>query len=309
MSENNKTNTISSAGVDFSLDEIDLASVDQAVRQTAGDGRAAKPGKDSMAFPELQAKSSAEPRASQPRHLPPGPIASAGGGADSLLGALRQQALSHQEREANSGNSRELLSRRVDRALRQAFSYLNELVELLNQLKPEIPKDYILATDDVFSGMSWQEGFCDYRSEETHGGTLMKGLSFSYQLAAPKQLRVVRDDSQIDKFRALLFENKLSFDCEEFRNERRYVEKAEFNIPVEIKINTDWQADFSKGVIIINASNLGRFGLSEYILKPESIDEPLLEQFSNMVLGRPNRFPSLVRAQAPQIGLMPPKRP
>lgn len=261
-------------------------------------------GQSAISFPQLDTphlkEEAASPYAAPTvRRAGPMKVAPPSAGPGSLLGNLRQATLALQKNDAQHARQRDALSVRMDYALRQVFAYLNELVQLLNQLRPEIHKEYLLGGSEIFSGMTWSEGFCDYRSQSDQGGLLMESVGFSYHLVSPQSLSVEREGGQIDKFRTSLFENSLAFSCEEFRNERHYVERAKFHVPMEVKVHVDWQADFDRGVIVVNARNLGRFGMSEYLLKPVSVTEALLEQFSNMVMGQPNRFPSMVRAQAP----------
>lgn len=290
---------------DFQLDDVDPFSVDEAMRERIEADRhlaAGRGGNRAMSFPKLGADgdsgsgSSASAsgfRRAGPLKVEP-PQTSAGG----LLSSLRQQAQVLQQHDAQSARQRDALSVRMDHALRQVFAYLNELVQLLNQLKPPVPKEYHLGATDSLAGMSWHDGFCDYRSQTSDGGLLLESVGFSYNLASPKVLTAEREGGAIDSFRAALFEHALTFTSEEFRNDRFYVERAVFKIPVAVKVHVDWRADFEKGVIAVHGHNLGRFGISEYLIQPSAINDVLLEEFSNLVMGRRNRFPSLVRAQA-----------
>lgn len=307
MSDKKKPTRGDQAGGEFLLDDIDTRSVESAMQSRMREEReqlSQRAGQSAISFPDIDApglkSEPADPYAAPTvRRVGPMKITPPSAAPGSLLGNLRQAAMAQQKTHAKEAQHKDAMSVRMDYALRQVFSYLHELVQLLNQLKPEIDKEYLLSGNEVFSGMSWREGFCDYRSQSDQGGLLLESVGFSYHLASPRVLTVDREEGQIEKFRTTLFENALPFTCDEFRNDRHHVERTRFKVPVEVKVHVDWQADFERGIIVVNGRNLGRFGMSEYLLKPASITEALLEQFSNMVMGQPNRFPSMVRAQSP----------
>lgn len=214
-----------------------------------------------------------------------------------LLGNLRQQAEAKQRAEARDARARDVVSVRLDYPLRQIFSYLNELVQLLNELLPPIKKEFSLGTSAALSNMNWKQGFCDYRSRMEDHGEMFMAVSFSYTMMGKEPLRVERESSQIRKFHETLHEYQLKFTSQEFRNERHYVERAIFTVEPTLPVYADWIADYEQGALRLRTVNLGRLGVNDYLIQPVAVTEPLLEQFSKLVLGEPNRFPSMVRAQ------------
>ena len=54
-------------------------------------------------------------------------------------------------------------------------------------------------------------------------------------------------------------------------------------------------ADVAKGVIMLETRNLERLGSALYTLRPQAIDQALLDHFGHLVLGQPNRFRELAK--------------
>jgi len=82
----------------------------------------------------------------------------------------------------------------------------------------------------------------------------------------------------------------LQFSCKDFKNERQFIERAEFQITNQLSVNARWKADFERGLIIFEARTLERLGPTELSIRPAVIDYPLLEEFGRLVLGQANRF-------------------
>jgi len=185
----------------------------------------------------------------------------------------------------------------IDQGLRRLFFYLHDFVQQLNIVKPGIPRDYPLVEQYVLNQLAWQEGFADYRTQSQSAGALVELVSFSYRLAGPGLPLIERSGPGVERFRAVLFDFGLPFDCKEFKNERSYVERAEFDIRSEISVSTRWRADFARGLVVIEARNLERLGSTVFTLRPQAIDHALLEAFGRLVLGQPNPFRELAGRQ------------
>lgn len=213
----------------------------------------------------------------------------------SLLDQLRRQAEIRQRELHTALAERTATNEAIDQALKHVFFFLHELVQQLNIVKPGIPRDYPLIEQHQLNCLDWQEGFADYRTQSQSAGALVELVSFSYHLKGNGSLRIERDGAAVDRFRSTLFDFGLPFTCKEFKNERQYVERAEFDIRCDVSVSARWRADFAKGVILVEARNLERLGSSLYTLRPQAIDQALLDDFGHLVLGQPNRFRELAK--------------
>ncbi len=253
-----------------------------------------------LVFPEIAparsaaASDSAQPAvADAPSVTPLPPDKPAGSG--SLLDQLRQQAELRQRENNSALAERTSANEGIDQALKHVFFYLHELVQQLNIVKPAIPRDFPLVEQTVLDHLTWQEGFADYRTQSQSAGALVELVTFSYRLKGGGALHVERDGPSVERFRTTLFDFGLAFNCKEFKNERSYVERADFQIASDISVSARWRADFTKGLILLETRNLERLGSALYTLRPQAIDQALLEDFGRLVIGQSNRFRELAK--------------
>lgn len=254
-----------------------------------------------LVFPEIVPQRPAAPQLEAPVASPVDPEPAAAEvplpeiGSLGFLDQLRRQAEIRQREIHSALAERTAINEAVDQALKHIFFFLHELVQQLNIVKPGIPRDYILVEQQVINCLDWQEGFADYRTQSQSAGALVELVTFSYHLKGKNSLLVERDGGSVERFRTTLFDYGLPFSCKEFKNERQYVERAEFEIRAEVSVSARWRADFAQGTIILETRNLERLGSALHTLKPSAIDQALLDDFGRLVLGQPNRFRELAK--------------
>lgn len=210
-----------------------------------------------------------------------------------LLDQLRHQAEAIQHRQHVEHQQLSRIEAQMDSALRQVFSYLHELGQQLNVLKPPIPRSYFVASSQELQGLVWQQGFSDYRSLPESAGSLIEFVSFNYRLCGTQALEMERDGTVAESFRKFLFDRNLNVKTEEFRNERHYLEKARFTIAPEIKVNIRWEADARNGKLLVHTRNLERLGSACYQLAPNAVNQSLLDEFGRLILDQPQQFTRL----------------
>ncbi|AXS81300.1 hypothetical protein [Dechloromonas sp. HYN0024] len=254
-------------------------------------------------FPEIvPARPAATPAKATPAQVSPAePVAkteskeSPPATSGNLLDQLRQQAEQRQREIHSAMAEHSSINDAIDQSLKRIFFYLHELIQQLNIIKPEVPREYTLLEQLQLNQLSWLEGFADYRTQSQSAGALVELVTFTYRLNADSILRVERDGPSVERFRCMLFDFGLPFSCKEFKNQRNYVERAEFEIRSEVSVSARWRADFSQGLIVLETRNLERLGSGLYNIRPQLVDKTLLEEFGRLVLGQPNRFRDLAK--------------
>ena len=108
---------------------------------------------------------------------------------------------------------------------------------------------------------------------------------------------IEKEGPAIERFRHILFDYGLPFTCKEFKNERSYVERAEFEIRGEVSVGARWRADFEQGVLVLETRNLERLGGAVFTIHPQFVDDALLDDFGRLILGQANRFRELAKRQ------------
>lgn len=281
------------------IETFDLDAAERRARREQATGSSAGMSDPALVFPEI-VPSSAPRRAATP------PVSAAAAdrtaeksaapaSSGNLLDQLRHQAELRQREMHSALAERNTTNEMIDQALRHLFFYLHELVQQLNILKPAISRQYQLIDQHVLGSLNWHEGFADYRTQSQSAGALVELVTFSYRLIGAALPPIERDGPSVERFRTTLFDFGLPFTCKEFKNERSYVERAEFQVSSEVSVSARWRADFAKGALILETRNLERLGSTVYTLRPQAVDQALLEEFGRLVLSQPNQFRELAR--------------
>lgn len=214
--------------------------------------------------------------------------------ASSLLDNLKQQALAKQQSENQKSSQRDEVLQRIHSALGMAYQYLDDLVQQLNILKPPYAKVYSFFGAADFDGMAWQEGRADFRMQETSSDNrLYDQVTLRYRLASQKQFRVTRENPALEKLRKALFDYNIAFTVDEGRNERGHIERATFTFPCEIKAGLMLAGNYETGKLLLRTRHIERFGIMEYQLQPEAINQDSLDQIAQLILGESNRVSQL----------------
>jgi hypothetical protein len=276
------------------IETFDLDAAERRARREQSANSGAGMCDPALVFPEIVPTTTAR----HPGTVAPAPTmttSAAKASEGNLLDQLRHQAELRQ-REAHSALAeRNSTNEAIDQALKHLFFYLHEFVQQLNILKPAISRQYLLVDHQVLDNLTWQEGFADYRTQSQSAGALVELVSFSYRLNGAALPPIERDGPSVERFRTTLFDFGLPFTCKEYKNERSYVERAEFHIASEVSVSARWRADFAKGALILETRNLERLGSAVYTVRPQAVDQALLEEFGRLVLSQPNHFRDLAR--------------
>lgn len=239
------------------------------------------------------------PVAAVPTPAPATPSAAPVGTQSVLLAALRQQAQAKQQSENQKSSQRDEILQRIHSALGMTYQYLNDLALQLNILKPPYAKAYAFFGQADFDQLAWQEGRADFRMQEVASDNrLYDQVTLRYRLAGPNQFRLERENPSLEKLRKALFDYNIAFTVDEVRNERGQVERATFVFPCEIKAGLLLAGNYQTGKLLLRTRNIERFGIMEYQLLPEAINQDALDELARFILGETNRISQLFQRTA-----------
>ncbi|MDR3053846.1 MAG: hypothetical protein LBU53_00345 [Zoogloeaceae bacterium] len=213
------------------------------------------------------------------------------------LGQLREQAQSLLEQRDARARLRYEQAARLDRSLRQAFAYLHDMVQQLNVVQPDIPRDYVLSGDKSLRALAWHQGYADYRTSSKSDQAFMEIVTLSYRLTSHEPPIVLERDARMaEAFRQRLFDFNLNMQVQETRDEHKLLESVRITIQPEVRVSVRWEPDYEAGALLVHARNLERLGYTTYRLPADAPMNPaLLEEFVRMVLGLPHHFPHIAR--------------
>jgi hypothetical protein len=260
--------------------------------------------RDSMAFPDLAKSPTASDRSVQTPKNEPAPTLEAPStlgtpAAGSLLARLKQQAQTLQQGATVRDAELEARAQRLSASIGTAFHYLDDLVKQLNIIKPAIPKDFVFPGNIVFSGMSWIEGAADFRMvPSATDDRRYDSLTARFRIASPQKIVVERDAIGVEPLRKTLHDYGIAYAVEEKHNARHQVERASFSFPCEIKAGFLIKADYEQGNLLLRSRNIDRFGMMEFHLQAEDLNQETLDELTKLFLGEKNRFLTLFRRSA-----------
>jgi len=278
------------------IEAFDLDAAERRVRREESVNSGAGMIDAALVFPEIvPVAAPRKPTASQPKEKAAQPELLLDG--SNLLSQLRQQAELRRRELHNALADRTSANEQIDQALKHLFFFMHDFVQQLNIVKPAIPRDFVLLEKYAINQLVWQEGFADYRTQSQSAGALVELVTFSCRLSGKGVPMIEKEGPAIERFRHILFDYGLPFTCKEFKNERSYVERAEFEIGGEVSVSARWRADFTKGVLVLETRNLERLGSALFTIHPQFVDYALLDDFGRLVLGQANHFRELLRRE------------
>lgn len=226
--------------------------------------------------------------AAAPARAEAAPALLAGGG---LLAELAAAAGARSQAE-ESGEARRLASaRRLNKALQGIYSYLNQLAQHVNVLKPEVKRQYRLNSQCEFSGLRWDEAAANYRRAPTATEeVLFSSVSFRlrYSTAAVPGMTLSRPQAEALRRDLHLVDLAIT--------EENSVASADgpavwLRLGNSIPVQLAFTADTERDCLIVRGRNIEGFGLSAFKLDPAKVDQPLLDAIGLVLLGRATALP------------------
>lgn len=209
----------------------------------------------------------------------------------SLLLRLKQQAAEKLASEAKQSGLQQQQKAALNKALSNAYSYLCDFTKQVNVLKPEYPGVYVLSDQAKFDGLTWKEGFADYRFVPgTTEDRLFERVTLSYTLTGKDQIIVEREPPRIELFARSLHDNGLTAEVTEFKNNLGRVARTRFAIKREIRASLLLVGDYTTGEMRLRIVNVQRLGSEDYRIPVDELTQSALEEVALLVLGASKKF-------------------
>lgn len=207
-----------------------------------------------------------------------------------LLDDLKKEADSLKNQEAEKSQSLKANAVAVDRALRKAFQYMNDLFRQLNVVRPACPRTYDLQTVGVLDSLVQSDYRIEFRTSLRNNSEHYENLSITFKRSKPEQLTVKREAETIERFRDMLWQNNMRFTSEVFRNDRRVVVAEVFKINCEVICGAEIVGDYDNGAIRFKLKNVEDFGPTVYTLEPDSVNDQSMEDLARLFIGKDSNF-------------------
>ncbi|MBM3343150.1 MAG: hypothetical protein FJY56_13710 [Betaproteobacteria bacterium] len=182
--------------------------------------------------------------------------------------------------------------------MQQTYDYFKELVEQLNVLKPEFPRQYAVPGVPEFRSLRWDGGRAHGFRGTQVGAQLarLERVALNYVLSGGGPIRLEREYPASDRLKTLLNDYKIAFTAKEQYNARGSLERVNFEVPLTVDAGLQLTAKLDEGKIQINATHIGGFGVMRRLLAPEAITQAALHELSGFILGETSgRLPRLLQ--------------
>lgn len=207
-----------------------------------------------------------------------------------LLDDLKKQAelVKAQQREASL--TAETISL-VDGRMKQAFTYLNDLLNQFKVIKPQNPLTYVLPGVGELKNLGFEDTFIDYRRKKIHDKDCYDTIRLFVRWQGGEPLTVERDmPGTIEKTRETLWQCKAKFDEDETRTQYGTVSRIRFKVQPVIVTEIAIKADYEQRRLLMQTSNLLRAGNDHFEVPAQDISETTLENLARMLMGENSEF-------------------
>ncbi|HVS27387.1 MAG TPA: hypothetical protein VHE58_08855 [Burkholderiales bacterium] len=183
--------------------------------------------------------------------------------------------------------------------LREIYAYLDDLVKQLNVVKPIVLRSYYIEGLGNFEGLNQKEYALNKTHKSIDNKDFIDTITLRLKCTAEGALSMEKDTPGLIKTMCeYLRDFKIKFELQEMKNQRGFVDRAVFKVPREVPVTVAFNGNLEKSTIKIQVKNLERLGESTFTYGIDEIDEQLLDEFSKLLVGKPNHFRQLGKHQS-----------
>ncbi|MDQ6618548.1 MAG: hypothetical protein M3Z31_02430 [Pseudomonadota bacterium] len=208
----------------------------------------------------------------------------------SLLEQLRQQSAAARKTEGEAHRPVEEILREMDRALWNAFRWLEEALRHLEVIRPRVQHTFKLLGVLSITAPRYDKGFISYRRRPVAGMELLDHFELFYRLSidAPVVMKV-------QPAMAPAMEDRLRCAALQFRyvveqDEHRRAKQGSFTVAPEITSCIRFEPDYRAQRVEVTLRNVDRFETVSLDFAGNAVGEPALEDLVHLILGESNRF-------------------
>lgn len=232
-----------------------------------------------------------------------------------FLDELKKQAeLKRLEEETQTQSKLAAVSQNfiaVQSKYKEIQRYLQELVNQLNVLDPDIRRPYFIEGFGLVDDFRPRDFALSIDSIRINERDFINSLVLRFKCVSEREIVIERDTPHtIEHLKDYFWRNNLKYQCTEYRNDRGLVVRAVFRVASEIPVTAKFSADFERARITLQIKNLNGLTVNEFVYEAAEIDQALLDEFAKFLLDKPNRLREMgMHQQARRTVVRPAVRP
>jgi len=228
----------------------------------------------------------------------------------SLLDDLKNQAEVLRKRQESGSALHDHYFREIHERLKVIFLHLNELVNSLNTIRPEVIRYFYIEPSTMLEDLRQADYAISARRKTIDHADYFEEVLLRTRCVGTAKLRFEKDsDALVTRMREFLWSNSLKFDLREYRSERGYVQSGAFIVEPEVPVTITIAVVPDRGHIVIVTRNLDKLGEVSYTYEIDEVDIPLIEELAKLLIGKPNQFRSMGKHQQPVRAAARPRPP
>jgi serine/threonine-protein kinase len=234
----------------------------------------------------------APPAATVPLRKPEPPKPASVQSSDGLLARLRREAEAIEVTGGQDDTVTASLMRRfdVERRMRTALDFYQQLVRYLGVVKPEINHLYWLDGIGGFVGLRVADAFVDSRLRRDQGRPWLESVMLTVVAIAPTTLSIECAPGETQVMMNRLAGANLRYQA---GDRPAAGAGAALNVAGEVTMHVRIMADRDRGRIAFLCRNVAQFGPSNFVVEASAVPDTIFEEFANYLLGTSSGFPAL----------------
>src|SRR5204863_9097084 len=128
---------------------------------------------------------------------------------------------------------------------------------------------------------------------------VVEEINISYEIAAAKPLTIELGPGSVALAEKTLDEAGLQYTSHSVEDHAGVIRKRIITVPPAIPAGASFHADYKTGLVVVSLANVDRFDRVSLEFHSNAIDEPALEDFIRLILGRSSAF----LQRAPLVGI------
>jgi hypothetical protein len=218
----------------------------------------------------------------------------------SLLDDLKNQAEVLRKRQQSGSALQDHYFREIHERLKAIYQHLNELVNSLNTIRPEVIRYFYIEPSSVLEDMRQADYAISAKRKSIDYVDYFEEVLLRTRCVGEHKLRFEKDsDALVTRMREFLWGNSLKFDLREYRSERGYVQSGAFTVEPEVPVSISISGVPERGHILIVTRNLEKLGEVTYTYEIDEVDTPLIEELAKLLIGKTNQFRLMGKHQQP----------
>lgn len=187
----------------------------------------------------------------------------------------------------------------IDAQMRKSFRWLEKAIAYLDGLKPPIEHRFDLGHGLLFESPRLSHAFVGQHEQRIVGYPVLDEINISYEIATAGPLTIEAAPGNAAQAQKTLDDVGLQYTARRVEDDAGAVRKCVVTVPPAIPAGASFRADYQTGLVVVSLANVDRFDRVSLEFHSRAIDEPALEDFVRLVLGRSSAF----LQRAPLVGI------